>query len=62
MVGMNRKASRDGIFRELTEKAADLWGPERAAAIRTVLEQMSNNIWLVAQNPPDSDEEPAFFL
>ena len=62
MVGMNPNLSRQEIAQELVAKAEELWGQERAEAIRALLEEVAGNLWLVAQNPPDREQEPAFFL
>ena len=62
MTGMNPGLSQDGIAEELVAKAAELWGHERAEATRTSLGDMAAFIWLVSQNLPDREEEPAFFF
>ena len=62
MVGMNPRHSQEGITQELVAKATELWGQERAEAIRGALEEVAENLWLVAQNLPDREAEPAFSL
>ena len=54
--------SRQHVAEELLERAARFWGPERAKAIQPVLEEMAGKLLLLAQNPPNREEEPAFFL
>ncbi len=62
MVGMNPGQAQEGIAQELVAKATELWGQGRAQAIHRVLEETARNLWLVAENLPDREEEPAFFL
>lgn len=62
MVGMDPGLARDQIARELVDKAAELWGRDRAEAVRPFLEGVADNLWIVRQNPPDPEQEPAFFL
>ena len=61
MVGMNPSHSQEAIAQELVAKATEFWGRDRAEAIRAALEEAAQNLWLVAQNPPDPGEEPVFF-
>ena len=62
MVGMNPRLSQEAIAQELVAKAMELWGRQRALAIQSVLEEAAEYLWVVAQNPPGVEEEPAFFL
>ena len=62
MVGMNPRQSQEEILKELSAKATEFWGQERAEALRAVLEESAANLWLLAQNLPDVEQEPAFFL
>lgn len=62
MVGMNPRHSREEIAQELVAKATELWGQERAEAMRRALEEAAEHLLLVAQNLPGREEEPAFFL
>jgi hypothetical protein len=62
MVGVNYKMSPQEIAQELIDAAVVLWGQERADAIRSTLEQTAENLSTIAQNLPDREEEPAFFL
>ena len=62
MVGMGTGITQEEIIKELTDKTVELWGQERAEANRQNLEQTGRNIWVVAQNPPAIEDEPAYFL
>ena len=62
MVETNPRLSKEEMSRELVAKAIDLWGEARAEAIRNPLETMAENLWVLAQNLPDLEQEPAFFL
>ena len=62
MVGMDPRHDEEALVRELMAKAAELWGRERAEAIRSTLQETARNIRLVAQDPPGQEQEPAFYL
>ena len=62
MVGVNYRISPQEIAQELIVAAVELWGEERADAIRSTLEQTAENLSTIAHNLPDREEEPAFFL
>ena len=62
MVGMNPAQSQQDIARELFAKATELYGAQRAEAIRATLEEAAEHLWVISQNLPDREEEPAFFL
>ena len=62
MVWINPELSKDQITQALMADALEVWGQERADALRSFLEEAANNLWLVAQSSPDREEEPAFFL
>ncbi len=62
MVGMKPGLSRETLVEELVAKAAELWGQERADQIRDSLAVAGGNLWTIAQNPPDPEQEPAYFM
>ena len=62
MVGMNPDFDQDHIAREIVAKAIEFWGEARAEESRAALEATAENIWVVSQNPPHPEQEPAFFL
>ena len=62
MVGMNPAQSREEIARELFAKATELYGAHRAEAIRSSLDEAAEHMWVISQNLPDREQEPAFFL
>lgn len=53
--------TKDGILLELTEKAAALFGRERAQALQTSLEQTAAYLWEVRQADAGTDVEPGFY-
>jgi hypothetical protein len=62
MVGMSPSLSKDDISGELVAKATELWGEGRAVAIRSTLDNVAESLWVLGQNLPDLEQEPAFFL
>jgi hypothetical protein len=62
MVGMNSRHSREQIARELFAKATEMYGAQRAQAIRASLEEVAEHLWVISQNLPHREQEPAFFL
>ena len=54
--------SREEVAASLGQRAKELWGPRRAEAIHSVIEQTAEHIWQVSQNLPADDEEPGFYL
>ena len=61
MASMGPGISKKDIARELAERAAALWGPERAEAIRGVLDRTAWQPSDIARNPPDPEVEPVFY-
>jgi hypothetical protein len=59
---MRNDASIDAVAKELQEKAADLWGEERASQMGHAMRQAAELLQQVADNLPRREEEPAFFL
>ena len=62
MVGMRNDASVESLAQELEDKAADLWGQERASRMGPAMRQAAEHLQQVANNLPKREEEPAFFL
>ncbi len=62
MVGMKDNASVEALAQELQEKAADLWGQERASRMGPAMRQAAEYLQMVGNNLPKREEEPAFFL
>ena len=54
--------SIEQITDSLKERATELWGRERAEAMRPVIEETAANIRRIAQDPPPPDEEPGFLV
>ena len=51
--------TREETLVRLTRDAAEAWGEERAAELRTFLETAARSLWTVAQAPLDpTDVEP----
>ncbi len=46
----------------LRRRAVELWGEERAAEIGGTIDDAARSTWLVENNPPSKDEEPAQYL
>jgi hypothetical protein len=55
-------ASRDAIASSLRERATQLWGHERAEALRDIIERTADHLWQISQDPPPPDEEPGFYF
>ena len=62
MVSMDPKLSKEEMVAQLTDRARAVWGPERAEALNGALEEAGANLWVLTDNLPDRDEEPAFFF
>ena len=62
MVSIDPAQSREEIARELFAKAEELYGAQRAEAIRATLDEAAEHLWVISHNLPDKEEEPAFFL
>ena len=62
MVSMDPKVSKEEIIAQLVQRAEAVWGPERAQAIHASLEEAGANLWILNQNLPQREEEPAFFF
>jgi hypothetical protein len=62
MVSMDPKLSKEEIVAQLVQQAVAVWGPERAEALKASLEETGANLWLLNQNLPRQEEEPAFFF
>ncbi len=56
------KTSLDQIVRSLTEQAVSLWGPERALALRDLIQETAQRVWRIAHDPAPSAEEPGFYF
>ena len=61
MVVMRPGISREEILLELTERAQDLWGEERARVMATSLESAAHQLWEISQKLPAPDLEPGFY-
>ena len=56
------KTSLEQIVRFLTEQAVSLWGPERALALRDLIQETAQRVWRIAHDPAPSAEEPGFYF
>lgn len=61
MVSMRPEVSREHIIQELTERARDLWGEERAKSMAASLEQTAGQLWDISRHLPHCDTEPGFY-
>ena len=58
----SKSPSKEQLIRSLQQRATELWGPKRAEALRSTIEQTATNLLRVAGDPPPADEEPGFYL
>ena len=58
---MRTGITREEILLELTERARDLWGEERARVMATSLESAARQLWEIGQTLPARDLEPGFY-
>ena len=56
------KTSPEQIVRSLTQQAVSLWGPQRALALRDLIEETAQRVWRIARDPAPSAEEPGFYF
>ena len=56
------KTSPEQIVRSLTQQAVSLWGPERALALRDLIQKTAQRVWTIAHDPAPSAEEPGFYF
>ncbi len=54
--------SREEIATSLRERAASLWGRERADELAALIETTAGHVWRLSQDLPPSDEEPGFYF
>lgn len=54
--------SQDRTVSDLTRRAIELWGAQRATSIEQIIAQAARNIRRLADNLPDDAEEPAFYF
>ena len=50
------------IIESLKARAIELWGQERADAIRPGIETTAGHIWQLSQDLPRTDEEPGCYF
>ncbi len=53
--------SVEEIAASLWQRAADLWGPERASQLGHVLDDAARTIWTISQAELSESDEPAFY-
>ena len=58
---MRTGITREEILLELTERAQDLWGEERARVMATSLDSAALQLWEISQDLPPRDLEPGFY-
>ena len=49
------------IFCDMQSRAIKMWGLERARRLEHSLKQLATHLGHLEENPPDVEEEPAFF-
>ena len=53
--------SVEEIAAALWQRAAELWGPERAGQLGHVLDDAARDIWTIAQAELSEADDPAFY-
>ena len=61
MPGEDQGASLEKIRSELTSRAREMWGEQRAAEDSAAIEDTARQLWEVSQNLPHREMEPGFF-
>ena len=59
---MAEEQSEQQILADLTHRAEQLWGSERAAELRASLQDTARQLAEIRRNPPAAEVEPGFFL
>ena len=59
---MAEEQSEQQILADLTHRAGQLWGSERAAALRAQLQDTARQLAEIRRNLPPAEVEPGFFL
>ena len=59
---MDDEQSEQKILADLTHRAEQLWGAERAEALRAQLKDTARQLAEIRRNPPAAEVEPGFFL
>ena len=59
---MDDEQSEQKILADLTHRAEQLWGSERAEALRVQLQDTARQLAEIRRNPPAAEVEPGFFL
>ena len=59
---MAEEQSEQQILADLTHRAEQLWGSERAAALRVQLQDTARQLAEIRRNLPPAEVEPGFFL
>ena len=61
MTQMNSDTTVEDLLTHLTARARALWGEDKAAAMRSALEQTARQLWEIGQTTPARDVEPGFY-
>ena len=59
---MAEEQSEQQILADLTHRAGQLWGSERARELRVQLQDTSRQLAEIRRNPPAAEVEPGFYL
>ena len=62
MLAPAAKTSPEEIARSMTQHAVSLWGPERALALRDIIQETARRVWRIAHDPAPSAEEPGCYF
>ena len=55
-------ASEEELALSMKKRAVELWGAERASEIDLTIDGMAERIYLISQNLPQAEDEPAFYF
>lgn len=57
-----QSTSEDRVVSDLTRRAVELWGAQRARSIEQTIEQAAKNVRRLADDLPEFGDEPAFYF
>ena len=58
---MAEQKSLEQVLEELTRRAEEMWGAERAAALQGALQDTARQVWEVRSSVTEDEVEPGFF-
>ena len=61
MPGTGPAQSEEELTGELLRRAEEMWGPERLEAIRPMVGQTAQHLWIISNHAMDLEGEPTLF-